>query len=74
MGHWWMLSGLKGQDTVIVLYFDHIHWILFVLEDTKTYHFGAAMDVHDNMWADDYVTFLHFAWLTALRKNPSHID
>jgi hypothetical protein len=25
MGHWWMLSGLKGQDTIVVPYFDHGH-------------------------------------------------
>ena len=74
MGYWWMLSGLKGQDTVIVPYFDHIHWTLFVLEDSKTYHFGTSMDVHDNMWANDYVTLLYVDWATAFGKNPNHVD
>jgi hypothetical protein len=74
MGHRWMLSGLKGRDTVVVLYFDYRHWTFFVLEDSKTYHFGAVMDVHDNMWADDYVTLLHIAWATALAKNLGHAD
>jgi hypothetical protein len=49
MEHRWMLSGLKGQDTVVMPYFDHGHWTLFVLEDSKTYYFGTVMDVHDNM-------------------------
>jgi hypothetical protein len=74
MGHQWMPSVLKDQDTVAVLYFNHGHWTLFVLEDSKTYHFGLAMDVHDNMWADDYVTLLHVAWATTLEKNPGHVD
>jgi hypothetical protein len=74
MGHWSMLSGRKGQDIVVVPYFDHSHWILFVLEDTKTYHFSVAIDVHGNMWADDYVTLLHVAWGTALGKNPGYAD
>jgi hypothetical protein len=74
MRHWWMLSGAKGQDTIVVPYFDHGHWTLFVLEDSKMYPFGTAMDVHDNMWADDYETLLHVAWATALGKNPGHAD
>jgi hypothetical protein len=69
-----MLTGLKGQDTVVIPYFDHRHWTLFVLKDSKTYHFGKAMDVHENMWADDYVTLFHVAWATAFGKNPGHAD
>lgn len=32
------------------------------------------MDVHDNMWVDDYVTILHVAWITALGKNLSYTN
>jgi hypothetical protein len=67
-----LLSNVKVQDTVVVLYFNHGHWTLFVFKDSKTYHFGAGMDVHDNMWADDYVTLLHVAYATARGKNPGH--
>jgi hypothetical protein len=74
MGHRWLLSSHKDQNTVVVPYYNHGHWTLFVLEDSKTYHFGAGMDVHDNMWADDYVTLLHVAYATALGKNPGHTD
>jgi hypothetical protein len=74
MGHRRLLSGHKDQNTVVVPYYDHGHWTLFVLEDAKTYHFGAGMDVHDNMWADNYVTLLHVAYATALGKNPGHAD
>jgi hypothetical protein len=49
MGHRWLLSGDKDQDTLVVFYFDHGHWMPFVLEDAKTYHFGTGMDVYDNM-------------------------
>lgn len=55
-------------------YFNHGHWMLFVLEDTKMYYFGAEMDVNDNMWADDYVTLLYVAYAIARGKNPSHAD
>jgi hypothetical protein len=74
MGHRWLLSGLKDQNTVVEPYFDHEHWMLFVLEDTKTYHFGVGMDVHDNMWANDCVTLFHVAYATARGKNPGHAD
>ena len=40
----------------------------------KRYYFGAGMDVHDNMWADDYVTLLHVAYAIAQGKNPSQVD
>jgi hypothetical protein len=49
MGHRWLLSGDKDQNTIVVPCFDHGHWTVFVLEDTKKYHFGTGMDVHDNM-------------------------
>jgi hypothetical protein len=74
MGHRWLLSGDKDQNIVVVPYFDHGHWTLFILEDTMTYHFGAGMYVHDNMWANDYVTFFYVACATARGKNPGHVD
>ena len=74
MGHRLLLSGHKDQDTVVVPYFNHGHWTLFVLEDTKMYHFGVGMDVHNNMWVDDYITFLHVAYAMAQEKNPGHVD
>ena len=30
--------------------------MLFVLKDSKTYYFGAGMDMHDNIWVDDYTS------------------
>jgi hypothetical protein len=38
------------------------------------YHFGAGMDVHDNMWADDYITLIHVAYATTRGKKPGHAD
>jgi hypothetical protein len=74
MGHKWLLSGVEDQNTVVVPYFEHGHWTLLVLEDLKMYHFGTKMDVHDNMWTDDYVTLQHVAYETARGKNPGHAD
>jgi hypothetical protein len=45
-----------------------------VVKDTKMYHFGAGMDVHDNMWADDYITLIHVAYATTRGKKPGHAD
>jgi hypothetical protein len=70
----WLLSGVEDQNTIVVPYFNYSPWTLFILKDTKTYYFGARMDVHDNMWADDYVTLLHVAYATARGKNPGHAD
>ena len=69
-----MLSYLKGQNTIVVPYFDYGHWTLFILKGLKTYHFSAAMDVDNNMWVDDYITLLHVTWATTLEKNYSHVD
>jgi hypothetical protein len=63
-----------GQGIIVVPHFDHGHWMLFVLESTKMYHFGDGMDVHDNMWAYDYITLLHVTNATAMGINPKHAD
>ena len=42
-------------------YLDRNHWKMFVRILERMYDFGAAMSVHDNMWAHDFIVLIHVA-------------